>query len=511
MNAQGGAALASHASIWGRMEIRVGHIVGGKYELARLLGRGSMGEVWLAHHRTLGEDVALKLLTRQRDGGEIEDPRTATARFQFEAQVAARLSRKTRHIVRVTDHGEEDGLPYLVMELLDGHTLEAQLMRRGRLPLAEVPTLVAQVARALEEAHSQGVVHRDLKPANIFLTHDEDGRVLVKLLDFGIARAVHAQRLPSTFSTGRGLVFGTPGYMSPEQARASAKLDHRCDLWALATVAYEALTGELPVPGADTEELLMNLCAGLVVPVRERDPELPEPLTWFFERAFARRIEDRFASASDLARALEQALVHASVESQEARLRGGPPERRLGSRNAKTSIVASRPLVVSGAPTPAPRRDRWSVVALGLVVAAIAGVALWAGGGARYERSGSPPVSPGRASSTAAAARSEAPSGSAAASAAEEAPAPPPSPSTSVPPPPATSGRSASLAPAPDPGESPHERPSPRPAPSIKEAAASSGAAPTPSPTPSTPPSAPRKPKPQPTAPPPTPDKGEVF
>src|ERR1700727_1040966 len=108
------------------MDIDVGRVVGGKYELVRLLGRGSMGEVWSAHHRTLGEKLALKLLTQQAPAPdeELEDRATAAARFQFEAQVAARLSRKTRHIVRVTDHGEEDGLAYLVMEQIEGETLE---------------------------------------------------------------------------------------------------------------------------------------------------------------------------------------------------------------------------------------------------------------------------------------------------------------------------------------------------------------------------------------------------
>src|SRR5579864_200505 len=132
------------------MEIDVGLAIGGKYELVRLLGRGSMGEVWVAHHRTLGEHVALKLLTNTLEGEVIEEEATATARFRFEAQIAARLSRKTRHIVRVTDHGDEDGLAYLVMELLEGQTLERRLMVRD-MTIADVRNIVTQVARALEE------------------------------------------------------------------------------------------------------------------------------------------------------------------------------------------------------------------------------------------------------------------------------------------------------------------------------------------------------------------------
>lgn len=285
----------------------LGRIIAGKYELVRLLGRGSMGEVWVAHHRTLGEDVALKLLAGSRSP-DMEAPSTATARFRFEAQVAARLSRKTRHIVRVTDHGEEDDLAYLVMELLEGETLETRLTRRRCLTRQEAPALVAQIARALTEAHAADVIHRDLKPANIFITFDEDGGLLVKLLDFGIARTMRTLRV-SAFTTGQGLVFGTPGYMSPEQATPSSRLDHRCDLWALATVAYETLTGQLPISGEYMDEVLGNLCAGRIVPVHERDPSLPAGLAAFFAKAFARTMDDRYATASEQAQAFERAMA----------------------------------------------------------------------------------------------------------------------------------------------------------------------------------------------------------
>jgi serine/threonine-protein kinase len=297
------------------VQIDVGAAIAGKYELVRLLGRGSMGEVWVAHHRTLGEYVAVKVLSQASLGGEggdgreddAETPQAASARFLFEAQVAARLSRKTRHIVRVTDHGEENGTAYLVMELLEGETLEEVLVREARVPLPRVVEIVMQVARALTHAHAEGVLHRDIKPANIFLARDEDGRLLAKLLDFGIARALHAHRLSPAFSTARGLVFGTPTYMSPEQARASGKLDHRCDLWSLATVAYEAICGELPVDGADTDEVLKNVCAGRMVPLSRRITGMPPGLDAFFRRAFADAISSRYQSAGDLANAFQQA------------------------------------------------------------------------------------------------------------------------------------------------------------------------------------------------------------
>jgi serine/threonine-protein kinase len=288
--------------------IDVGHIVAGKYELVRLLGRGSMGEVWVAHHRTLREYVALKLLTQTPGDPAVEDRATAAARFRFEAQIAARLSRKTRHIVRVTDHGEEDELAYLVMELLEGQTLDTLLMRRGgSLPPDIVTEIVGQIVRALNQAHAEGVLHRDLKPANVFVAQDEDGHMLLKLLDFGIARAIHSHRVTGRFATARGLIFGTPGYMSPEQAQGSSKLDHRCDLWALAALAYELLTGSLPVDGVDTDEVIKNLCTGRIIPLRVRVPDLPLALDALFARAFAESIDERFSSAAEFAREFRKA------------------------------------------------------------------------------------------------------------------------------------------------------------------------------------------------------------
>jgi serine/threonine-protein kinase len=298
--------------------IDVGRVVAGKFELVRLLGRGSMGEVWVAHHRTLGEHVALKLLTNTLEGEVIEEEATATARFRFEAQIAARLSRKTRHIVRVTDHGDEDGLAYLVMELLEGQTLDTMIeLSEGvaRMSVDVVTDVVTQISRALTHAHAEGVFHRDLKPANVFVARDEDGHRLLKVLDFGIARAIHAHRVRGTYATAKGLVFGTPGYMSPEQARGSARLDHRCDVWALTVIAYECLTGRLPTDGVDADEILKNLCAGRLTPLRRVLPQAPQALADFFERGFHEQIERRPSTAAELAQEFVKAAgVRASAD-----------------------------------------------------------------------------------------------------------------------------------------------------------------------------------------------------
>jgi serine/threonine protein kinase len=369
-----------------QMDIDVGHVVGGKYELVRLLGRGSMGEVWSAHHRTLGEKLAVKLLTQTPSTEEeLESRTTAAARFQFEAQVAARLSGKTRHIVRVTDHGEEDGLAYLVMEQLEGETLEAVLVRDTRVPIATMSKIITQVARALAHAHGEGVLHRDLKPANVFLSHDEEGKLLVKLLDFGIARAIHAHRVPGAFSTAKGLVFGTPSYMSPEQARASAKLDHRCDLWALATIAYEGLSGDLPVTGNDADELLKNLCAGKIVPLLDRSPGMPLALDAFFRRAFSDAIGARFQSATDLA----QAFARAAATASDRHAATDPP----GAGPPPSVVSVSSPEVT---PSSRKRSVRVAVLVGGLSLLALLGVALaWrAFAGPPPEAAISPPPTP---------------------------------------------------------------------------------------------------------------------
>jgi Protein kinase domain len=160
-----------------RTQIEAGYVVAGKYELAWLLGRGSTGDVWVAHHKTLGQDIAIKLL-QPSPREHVEGAAIAASRFRYEARIAAQLSRRTRHIVSVIDHGEEDGFAFQVMELLEGETLEAELARGARRARGDTAKLISQIARALAEAHAAGVMHRDLKPANIFLSHDEDGHLL---------------------------------------------------------------------------------------------------------------------------------------------------------------------------------------------------------------------------------------------------------------------------------------------------------------------------------------------
>lgn len=311
--------------------------------LQRPIGRGAMGEVWVASHVTLGGELALKLLCNQDDG---EDEFTAMARFRQEAQIAAKLSRRTRHIVTVTDHGEEDGRAYLVMELLEGESFEAALQRE-RASLELVTMLVVQIAKGLAHAHAEGVFHRDLKPANLWLARDEDGGLLVKILDFGNAKATRAHKGLAA-RTEAGMVLGTPTYMSPEQARGLASLDHRCDLWALAVVAYEALCGALPYDGETTNDMLVNVCSADPIPARHFRPDLPPALDEFFARAFNASVHARFPDALSFAQAFYAAATVVPAPepverpSVRARPRRAPWVLALLGLGVVASVAASR-------------------------------------------------------------------------------------------------------------------------------------------------------------------------
>jgi len=294
------------------VEIDVGQIVGNKYALVRLLGAGAMGQVWVARHQALQQTFAVKLMTASNAAHEGAE--TSLRRFQNEAQIAAAFSRKSRHIAAVTDHGVEDGTAYLVMELLEGEDLDKRIGDGQRLHPEEVSNIVTQIAKGLTVAHAEGVTHRDLKPANVFLTKTEEGDLLVKLLDFGIAqmtrRIVKPKDAPDkapTRLTMQGMVLGSPAYMSPEQAMAESP-DHRTDVWSLAVVAFEALAGVAPFFSHDADKTIVRICNFQATPLRQVMPEASVELENVFKRAFSPRIEDRFQTAASFAETLAAAL-----------------------------------------------------------------------------------------------------------------------------------------------------------------------------------------------------------
>src|SRR5262249_30549614 len=202
--------------------------VGANLRLVKLLGEGGMGSVWIADHTTLKTQVAVKFMAQA-----LASSAEAVERFAREASAAARI--KSPHVVQVLDHGfTSERIPYIAMELLEGEDLGVRLERLGRIGLSETTTIIAQACKALSRAHSLGIVHRDIKPENIFLT-EIDGELVVKILDFGIAKQTQATGLGMTTT---GTMVGTPYYMSPEQVVSAKAVDSRSDLWSIGVVAY---------------------------------------------------------------------------------------------------------------------------------------------------------------------------------------------------------------------------------------------------------------------------------
>ena len=275
--------------------MRRGDVVVGKYRLVRELGSGSQGRVWEAVHLQMGTPLAVKVL----------DPNLASrpdyvSRFKREASAAAAL--RSSHVVQIFDFGIWEDIPYIAMELLEGEDLGSRLDRLGRLPAPTVSAIVTQVSRALIRAHKRSIIHRDMKPDNIYLCTDDEGEAeIVKILDFGVAKAVGGISLART---GTGIVLGTPYYMSPEQAQGEKQIDHRTDLWAMGVITFEALVGRRPFEATNLGDLLIKICATDPPRPSALYSGVPEGFDEWFLRACARNPENRFTSAKEMAATL---------------------------------------------------------------------------------------------------------------------------------------------------------------------------------------------------------------
>lgn len=288
----------------------IGQIVAGKYALVDLLGRGGFGAVYRAIQQPVGRAVAVKVIRR----GERDNPEMR-ARFFREARVVAGLSHPAT--VTLHDYGEADGVLYMVFELIKGRALSALLAAEGPMAPKRAVDLTVQILGALSEAHNQGCVHRDLKPDNIMIAQDPWGGEQAKVLDFGIAKVIEdGQRAPDqiTVETGKGFVLGTPRYMAPEQAR-SAGVDGRTDLYTLAVVLYEMLTGRAPFYGDTPLSVLLAHLNEPVPPIPER-LGVPQPLQAALSRALSKRPDARPADAEAMARLLVTALPDAEGASR---------------------------------------------------------------------------------------------------------------------------------------------------------------------------------------------------
>lgn len=275
----------------------------GNYRIVTELGSGAMGEVYFAEHSVMGRRAAVKIIREELSGNA-----EMVERFANEARQVNRIGHP--NIVEITDFGQVQSRYYIMMELLEGETLEERLERVKRLPPAVAQRIAVQITAALGAAHELGVVHRDLKPENIYLVSRNGTRDFVKVLDFGIAKLMGLPRVSS--ATIPGMLLGTPHFMSPEQCQGAEQLDHRSDVYSLGVILYRMLTGELPF---DSDSLIGVLYAQANTaprPPRELCSEVPEYLEATVLKALAKDPSERFQSMAAFQAALEGATLMAA-------------------------------------------------------------------------------------------------------------------------------------------------------------------------------------------------------
>jgi serine/threonine-protein kinase len=279
----------------------------GRYRLKMRIGIGGMGEVWMAWDEKRGADVALKVL-----GVKAAQHSGAIARFEREARAAASL--RSAHTVRVLDYGaSDDGVRYLAMELLHGSTLADIVAERGPLHGARAAFLLRQACESLAEAHASGIVHRDIKPENLFVTKTEDGRELLKVLDFGIAKV--SSTTDDATLTQAGWVGGTPAYMSPEVC-AGKEADARTDVYSLGAVLYFLLTGAPPFEASNAAALMAAHLQQMPAPPSLLSSDVSPALDAITMRCLAKRATDRYADVRELDAALAASGAPQWTETQ---------------------------------------------------------------------------------------------------------------------------------------------------------------------------------------------------
>jgi hypothetical protein len=273
------------------------------FDVMRVIGRGGMGIVFEAFDSRLQRNVALKVLEP-----ELADDDIARQRFCREARAAASVTHENVVAVHQVEKSTGDNLPYLVMQLVAGESLEQRLDREKKLPLREIVRIGMQAAHGLAAAHAQGLIHRDIKPGNILLEPPHDR---VKLTDFGLARAAEDVKLTRT-----GFVSGTPLYMAPEQARGE-KTDHRSDLFSLGAILYEMCSGQPPFAGDSALAILRQITETKHRPLGELDPQIPEWLATTVDKLLAKKPDDRIQSAEHLAELLDFQWAHMQASSED--------------------------------------------------------------------------------------------------------------------------------------------------------------------------------------------------
>jgi serine/threonine-protein kinase len=278
-------------------------VIAERFRLIRLIGRGGMGSVWQARHLGLDTDCAVKFIE-----GEFASSPEAKIRFEREAKAAAQL--RSPHVVQIFDHGVFEDTPYIAMELLRGQDLSQKLQSSGgRLAPGDVGQIIVQVCRALTKAHQAGIVHRDLKPENIWIAREDDGsgeeRDIVKVLDFGIAKQ-KSEGISTTTKTGSML--GTPYYMSPEQAQGVKAVDSRADLWGLAVIVFQCITGRLPFESDALGDLLLKIIVNPLPVPSQVHASIPPGFDRWWAKAASRDPAGRYQTAKEFSDSLMFAL-----------------------------------------------------------------------------------------------------------------------------------------------------------------------------------------------------------
>lgn len=271
----------------------VGDVIADKYRIDGQLGEGGMAVVFAAQHMLLDKPIAVKILSP-----ELPHTPTIVERFLTEARAAAKVD--CPNVARVMDVGTlKSGLPFIVMERLDGCDLEELLRLEKQLAIGDGVDYVLQALAGLAHAHTLGIIHRDLKPANLFLAHQPDGTAIIKILDFGIAKLDTGNRM-----TKAGQAVGSPTYMSPEHIRASDHVDHRTDIWAMGVVLYELLTGEPPIEEDGVGETIAAVLARRAQPARTKRPDIPEGLDAAIMKCLQHDPNERWPDVAAFARAI---------------------------------------------------------------------------------------------------------------------------------------------------------------------------------------------------------------
>jgi len=385
----------------------IGEIVDGRFRVEARLGGGGMGTVWRVQHAVSLQRFALKTL----DPSHAAHPE-ATRRFVREARAAAAL--RTRHVVKIVDaqmdytHNEQP-LPFLVMELLEGETLLEVLDRRGRLQAGELGWLAGMLGRALEAAHRHGIVHRDLKPSNVFIAEDDEGQPTIKLCDFGIAKLIDRPG-EGSLETYTGAVLGTPMYLAPELLRGAGDAVLATDQWALGLLAFRALAGmEYFGHARGFAGLVLAIASDPMLAPSARAPSLPAAFDAWFLRSCAREPALRFPDVAAQVAALAAALgnpVALPIAPRAAARRAGAAEpeaaaERMASPPPPAAAPAGQPLHAERLPVPRRARARLFLVTSVVWAVAALAAASWIEGRSRARPVLAAPPPPGLAASPA--------------------------------------------------------------------------------------------------------------